>query len=113
MTKAKSLTGTQVQDALIELALTLGWKVLHIKPARLQSGNWVTPFSQGGKGFPDLFMLRNGWMLAMECKSQYEKVRPDQEEWLREFDKVEHCCSMIVRPSDYDTAVELIQEVGK
>ena len=109
MIKPKPPTGTQIQDQLIELGQTLGWRVAHFKPARLQSGNWVTPFTADGKGFPDLVMVKDGKILAWECKSTYEKVKPDQMLWLEAFATIEACDSRIVRPTDVDECIKILE----
>ena len=43
----------ELQDAVIQLARLLGWRVAHFRPAMTTRG-WRTPVSADGAGFPDL-----------------------------------------------------------
>jgi hypothetical protein len=87
MARSKRLTGTGVQDGLIEAARTLGYLVFHIN-AENAIGN--------EPGFPDLVIVGHGRCIVIECKSQREPFRaasetkrgrwmPGQLEWLGAF----------------------------
>jgi hypothetical protein len=70
---------------LIELASTLGYEHLHIRPAMRQSGRWSTPISGGlGVGYPDLSLARPatatrpGRFVLVECKAEDGRLSPPQ-----------------------------------
>ncbi len=81
------MSEAQLQDAVIEMAQLLGWRVAHFRPAQTTKG-WATPVQADGAGFPDLIMLRDSWMIAAELKSAKGKVSPAQDEWLDAFLRV-------------------------
>jgi hypothetical protein len=96
------VTERQLQDAVIECARTLGWRVAHFRPAMTAKG-WRTPVEADGAGFPDLFMVhwKNGMApYAIELKSERGKVRPEQQDWLDALFRV-GCYTAVWRPSDW------------
>jgi VRR-NUC domain len=108
--KKPEYTGTQLQGQIIDYAHIKGWKVAHFRPAMNRRGQWRTAVSADGKGFPDLLLIRPPQVLALECKSEHEKVRPDQEEWIRLF----HNCDkningLVIRPSDWSMIQTLLE----
>jgi hypothetical protein len=62
------MTGTEIQDGLMDAARRLGYLVLHIREARRTEPGW-----------PDLLIVGYGIALAVECKSRNEKLRPRSE----------------------------------
>jgi hypothetical protein len=76
----------ELQDAIVEMAMMLGWKVMHTRPARTATGHWRTPL-QGHRGFPDLCMVRPPRLVFAELKSASGKLTPEQEAWLDAIDK--------------------------
>lgn len=74
------LREADLQDAIVEAAMMLGWKVMHTRPARTGKG-WRTPL-QGHRGFPDLVLLRPPRLIFAELKSLSGKLTPEQEGWL-------------------------------
>ena len=77
--RGKTVSGSDLQDAIMELAHVLGWRVAHFRPARTQGG-WRTPVAGDGKGFPDLVLVRERVVYA-EIKREREALRPEQELW--------------------------------
>lgn len=77
------LTGRKLQDAIIEMAQRLGWKVAHTPPVKTEHG-WRTPVRADGKGFPDLVLVRDRVIVA-EVKGDTDRLRREQEEWLSAF----------------------------
>lgn len=73
-----------LQDAVIDLARTLRWRVAHFRPAKTESG-WRTAVQGDGKGWPDLVMLRGGRGIAAELKDAKRPVEPEQYVWLDSF----------------------------
>jgi VRR-NUC domain len=66
-------------SAVIDLARVYDWRVAHFRPAQTAHG-WRTAM-QGDKGFPDLTLAWNGWVLFVELKSDDGRLTPDQEAW--------------------------------
>lgn len=71
---------------VLDLARVLGWWAHHCRPARTAHG-WRTPV-QGNPGFPDLVLIRGGWLIAAELKRQREKPTTAQGEWLGRFQQI-------------------------
>jgi VRR-NUC domain len=81
--RASHVTGeteSQFQQALIEAAHVLGWKVAHFRPARTAHG-WRTPVEADGAGFPDVVLVRERVVFA-ELKAEKTRVTRDQGRWL-------------------------------
>lgn len=71
-------------SATLGLAEWFGWElVLHIRPGRTMKG-WETPIQGTGKGFPDLFGLRESTRqrFTAELKVRTNKKTAEQEKWL-------------------------------
>jgi hypothetical protein len=83
---ARAMTEDQLLDSTIDLARALGWLAHHCRPARTGKG-WRTPV-QGDPGFPDLILVRDGWLIAAELKSQTGRVAAGQAPWVDRLDEV-------------------------
>lgn len=70
----------QLQQAVIELARLLGWRVAHFRPAMTAKG-WRTPVEGDGKGFPDLVLVRGTRLIFAELKSDHGRLSIEQQEW--------------------------------
>jgi hypothetical protein len=81
---ARSISESELQGAVIELAHTSGWLVHHTRAARSRKG-WRTPI-QGDAGFCDLVLAKNGCVLFAELKSERGRVSPEQQAWIRALD---------------------------
>lgn len=75
------MTEAELQAAVIDMAHLFGWFVLHIRPARTQTG-WKTPVAADGVGFPDLFLVKPKRALAAEMKRKGGKLTPGQHIWM-------------------------------
>ncbi len=76
------MTEQQLQDAVIECARYLGWRVAHFRPALTGKG-WRTAVSGDGKGFPDLVLAhREHGLIFAELKTETGAMRPEQDEWI-------------------------------
>lgn len=77
------MSEAQLQRAIVALARQLGWRVLTINAAAPQrGGGFRTPFGADGVGWPDAFMVRGEWALAVELKVGRNKPSVLQEEWI-------------------------------
>ena len=83
MTKPEvTMNERELQEAVIELAQVLGWKVAHFRPAQNARGNWRTPVAADGKGFPDLVMVSSTTIAFIELKSAKGKLTTEQKDWI-------------------------------
>lgn len=73
-------TEATFQDAVIELAHLLKWRVAHFRPALTKKG-WRTAVGADGKGWPDLVLVRERIIFA-ELKSDSGTLSPEQREWM-------------------------------
>lgn len=104
----KPYTGSQLQEQIIDLAHICGWTVAHFRPALTKHG-YRTPVSADGKGWPDLFLVKPPRMVVFECKSQYEKLSPEQEKWMSLFKECLGENARVVRFSDWDEIEKILK----
>ncbi len=97
------MTGTDLQQTLIDLGHKLGYIIAHFRPAMKADGTWRTPVAADGKGFPDLFLVHpvRQRVIWIECKSEREKVSPEQEAWHDVLARADQEI-YVVRPKHYD-----------
>lgn len=77
----KRMSGSVLQDAIVEMAHFRGWMVAHFAPAQVGGGAWRTPYKYDTEGFPDLVLVRERLVMA-EVKGHGDTVRAEQEQWL-------------------------------
>jgi hypothetical protein len=75
------MTEQDLQQALIDGARWLGYRVAHFRPAWTARG-YRTPVEADGAGFPDLVICGHGHLLFAECKSRRGRLQPEQQAWL-------------------------------
>ena len=95
----KRLTEAAFLVMVVDLAELHGWLVMHQRPAWTKRG-WRTAVT-GSPGFPDLILIRDGVMLAVELKADGGRLTPEQDRWLEAFRR----CGIgggIWRPKDWD-----------
>lgn len=68
------MTERDLQNAVIQCAQLLGWRVAHFRPARVMRGGreiYETPIAADGKGFPDLVLVnrRHRRLMFVELKA--------------------------------------------
>lgn len=71
-------TEAELQQLVVDLAHTCGWKSMHVRPSRVGEDRWATATSI--PGWPDLTLLGHGRALFIELKSEKGRVRPEQVE---------------------------------
>ena len=77
------MTESEFQRQVIQLAVLCGWRVHHVRPARVRVRGrdvYRTPV-QGHKGFPDLVLARRGRVIAAELKAGRGQLSEDQVLW--------------------------------
>lgn len=70
----------ECQATIVAIAKMFGWRVHAERPAQAGKG-WRTPI-QGHAGFPDLVLVRDDRVLAVELKRKPNRLEDDQREWL-------------------------------
>ena len=78
---ARKISEAELQKAVVQYAHLRGWLCAHFRPAKMASGNWVTPM-QGDVGYPDLTLCRGERLVFAELKAQGRKPTEEQEVWL-------------------------------
>ena len=77
------MTEAEFQRQVIQLATLFGWRVHHVRPARVRvrgKDTYRTPV-QGHKGFPDLVLARRGRVIFAELKTGRGRLSEDQILW--------------------------------
>lgn len=95
-----AMSERQLEDAVIECARLLGWRVTHFRPAVLPSGKWATHLS-GDMGFPDLVLARRGRLAFVELKSETGRPSVAQIVWLNVLSSFDGADVCLWRPSDW------------
>ncbi len=102
------MKGKDLQKGIIDLAHTFGWHVAHFTVVQDARGVWRTPAKADGKGWPDLFLVRER-AVAIEVKGDGDTMKPEQEEWRDRLQRagIEH---YVVTPKDWpDNVKEILQ----
>ena len=83
--KTQRMSGKALQKSIIDLAHLYNWKCAHFQSVLATrkdgSASWRTPVQADGKGFPDVFMVRDRRALAVEVKGDGDTVKPEQAAW--------------------------------
>jgi hypothetical protein len=103
-----AMSERDLQQMVLELARLTRWRFHHTLPAMQPSGRWTTPL-QGDPGLPDLLLVKDGRLLALELKAQRRKPTDDQRAWLQDLDQVPGVVARVIRPSDWPEVVQLLQ----
>ena len=106
------ITEQDFMGQVIELAHIFHWLCVHFRSVHIQRSNgstyYQTPVQADGEGFPDLILLRDKTILAVELKSEKGKVRQTQKEWLEKLARA-GIPTYIWRPSDFDDIVKILR----
>ena len=82
LTAAAPMSEKALQEAVIDLARWLGVLTYHPRPARTSAGDWVTPVTGDGAGWPDLVLVGAHGILYRELKSATGTATRAQQGWL-------------------------------
>ena len=104
-------TEAQFEQAVVELAHTLGWRVAAFRPARRADDRWETPCKYDAKGCPDLTLVRDRVVFA-ELKSHRGRVGSDQAEWLAVLEGAGGEV-YVWRPDDWDLIERVLMSRGR
>ena len=87
----KTVTSTipekALQRAVLELAMTVGYRVHHCRTAPTRSGGHATPI-EGHRGFPDLVLVGHDRVIFAELKSAKGRMSEDQMVWRTRIEDV-------------------------
>jgi hypothetical protein len=100
MTEADLLRG------VLDLCRVLGWRTLHVRPARTAHG-WRTAVQGDGAGFPDVLALRGDCIVAAELKADRGNLTDEQRDWLAAF-AASGADVHVWRPVDYPDAIAAV-----
>jgi len=89
-----------LQNAIVEMAQLLGWRVMHQRAAQTKDG-WRTAI-QGHSGFPDLVLLRPPRLVFAELKTDRGTIRQDQALWLNGLNMVPGVEQYLWQPRDWE-----------
>lgn len=81
--RVPAVTEAGWMTTVAEFAMLNGFKVVHIRPARVKGG-WRTPVQWDGAGLPDLLCFRpsDGRRVAIETKVAGRRLTPWQRDWM-------------------------------
>jgi hypothetical protein len=103
-TKSPPIQSRMSEDDLLrcvlDLARVMGWRTLHIRPARTEKG-YRTPLQGDGAGWPDLLMVRVDRMVIAELKSDKGSTTLAQEQWLEALSHAIDRRTYVWRPADW------------
>lgn len=85
----------QCERTIIEAARIAGWRIHGERTAIRQSGRYSTPI-KGHPGFPDLILVRDGELLAVELKRKPNRVEAGQQAWLDALGEVPGVTAIVV-----------------
>jgi hypothetical protein len=94
VTELLKMSEAELQDAVIDLAHALKWRVAHFRSVAVKHGDRVvyeTPVQADGAGFPDLVLVRDR-VLFCELKSDLGRLAPAQQDWLFALSKADAEC---------------------
>lgn len=91
------MTERELQNTIIEAAKLAGYLCYHTHDSR-----------RSQPGFPDLILIRDGELYALELKTEKGKVSDAQLDWLSAFQLVTTSTGLVVRPDDLDNILWLL-----
>ena len=101
------MTEREFQQAVVQLARLMGWRVFHARPALTQRGRWLTPI-QGDAGFPDLVLCRPPRLILAELKRNGARPTPQQQAWLGALASCAGVECYLWTPADWETVVRML-----
>ena len=102
-------TEAQFQQAVQQLATSLKWDWMHVRPS-LNARNVYTTAVSGslGSGWPDLVLCRGGRLIFAELKAEKGKLSANQIRVLNLLESAGHDV-FCWRPSDWETIMETLR----
>jgi hypothetical protein len=97
-----TMSESQLQEAIIELAHLQGWRVMHARKQQGIDKRWRTAYGGDGVGWPDLCLVsgdRRG-IMWVECKSDIGKLTSEQAAWISAIQE-SGGSAFVWRPADW------------
>lgn len=102
MQRFTHISEAQFQGTVEGMLDVYGWDWIHHRAGRTKNGSYTVAVSgNASRGFPDLLCFRGSDSLALECKKQDGRVRPEQHKWIQRLSAA-GIEARVVRPSDLD-----------
>lgn len=95
-TAPRPVSEAAFQQAVIDLARALGWRVYHTHDSR-----------HSAAGYPDLTLVRGGRLVFAELKAQAGRLSDVQRCWLQELE-IAGAQAFVWRPSDWRVIEEVL-----
>lgn len=100
------LRESDFQQQIIDLGHLTRWAVAHFRSVRQLRGDgsvfYSTPVQADGAGFPDLLLLREDRLVAVELKVPGNKASAEQTAWLERFDRIQRAEAHLWYPKDWE-----------
>lgn len=104
---ARAVSERDWRRLVMATADAAGWLVVHVRSVQDRSGKWVNPVSL--RGWPDLVVMREGIMVAMELKAEGGRVRPDQRRVLDVMRTIPGVHGVFAKPSHWPRVVTVLR----
>jgi len=111
MTVLRRASESECEDAIIDAAQWLGFRVHAERPARSGLGH-ATPI-KGDPGWPDLVICGHGHVLVVELKRAPNKVEPAQHLWLSALAAAGVSAEVVWVPEGKESFIALLQHLAE
>ena len=82
MVKRNTISETQFEKAVVDVAHMFGWKVASFRNSMSAAGSHLTAVKYDGKGYVDLSMFHPcGEIVLAEIKAEKGRLSPAQKQW--------------------------------
>ena len=103
----------QCQATIVAAAKLAGWRVHGERAGRNRRDEWSTPI-MGDRGFPDLILVRNRMLLAIELKRKPNGMGDGQQAWLDDLNRVPGVQAFVVWvPEQQDDLIAQLVKLGR
>lgn len=105
-------TEEQFLQKVAELARLLGWRCAHFRRGRAaitrkNRSGWATAVQFDAAGFPDLLLVRDNCIMAIELKSERGRLSSTQREWLLALSQT-NALVFVFKPSDWEDIIRCL-----
>lgn len=105
----RRVTGAQLQRAIVDFAVAVGWTWCHWRALQTRRGTWQTGVEGPlGTGWPDMFLVHpiRHAVLALELKRELGDDPTAAQLWVHEQLRAAGIPTHVVRPSDIREPLE-------
>lgn len=95
----------EFQAAVVQLAETCGWTVMHVRRSVVRDGRWATATSIAG--WPDLTILGHGQAIFAELKTDRGRLTADQRHVLDQL-RAAGLDTRVWRPRDWASITDTL-----